>query len=439
MPQVKIHAKRGRKTGYRLPFEELIEISDDFTKASNKEKTVAVVNTLLALQRSYALDHERGGEMFHGAAIVKTKQGRWFLQANMHLPNAETTRNCAESNAITEARGVEGDKLEVSDIYFMGGMANFEQGQQFIRNEGQRNTPCGSCLDVIFNNRIKISGDTLVHMLPLNDGTKKLLPGNPDDPRTESELEPNRIFTRRISDLLPHLTKVINGAGGAISTMIQKSYEWLKDSHLTTAISSASLQGERIEASELESDSATSEDKLYAINRALMNAAKEYYQTSEVKPDRLSVAIVRSIDGHYFLARHASSKTLISTPNETVKAINSMISASMNHKLSDVFVVEFDEKQLSKLAESDDIMLKLPDGATREIIKKATPKNVALMTAKGFDGRSLRDSGAKVHIFLPNDPSRDDFKPDQHVYSYAIKELLPYGYNNPKSQHAVMR
>jgi hypothetical protein len=95
MVQLRITDQDGsNRFGYEKPFEEFVYLMRDLQGLESQEqKRLAIINKLLADQRSHALDHERGGAMFHGAAQVRTKQGRWLLQANMHLQNAETRQN----------------------------------------------------------------------------------------------------------------------------------------------------------------------------------------------------------------------------------------------------------------------------------------------------------------------------------------------------------
>ncbi len=128
--------------GYAFPHGQFTDLTERLNGLQTDDQILAMVNELLAEQRKFAWDHERGGEMFHGAALVRTRRGRWFLHANIHMPNAETSRGCAENNSATEARAREGAGFEAEELWFMGGKANYEKGQQFLDNIGQRNTPC---------------------------------------------------------------------------------------------------------------------------------------------------------------------------------------------------------------------------------------------------------------------------------------------------------
>jgi cytidine deaminase len=436
MPQIEIHNKRGRRVGYRLPFENLVEVdveTDGRDEPSANEKALAVANKLLALQRGFALDHERGGEMFHGAALIKTRRGRYFLQANIHLPNTEITRNCAETNSVTEARGREGERLEVADLWFMGGKANYEQGQPFIDGIGKRYSPCGSCLDVIYNSRLKISGDTIVHMIPLNDGTMKLLPGDPDDPRPQEEIEPNRVFSKKIKDLLPHVTKIISDTNGAIRDSAKHGYDWLKNGTIANMVIKAT-SAHQISIDDLQGADPSTDETKCRINEILMREARAYYQDAEVKPTKLSVAIVRDANGNYYLAKHANNGKVMATPNACAEAIGRMIDASVNSKLKDLFLVEFNEEQLASLETTKEMSINMPDGATRELIKKAA-KGTAWMTPLG----QTNYFGAKVHIYVPNNPDLNEFSPKTHIITHSIQELLPLAYSNPKGQAVAMR
>lgn len=447
MPQVKIsipgtsgksHTKpprkgSGKKIGYEFPFDGFTDVTKDFKGLSSEEQIVSVAARLLAKQREFALDHERGGLMYHGAALVRTKRGRWYLQANIHLPNAETTRNCAETNAITEARGREGERLEVVELYYTGGDANYEAGQPFVNNEGTHSTPCGSCRDVIYNNRLKVSGETVVHNLPLTDGKTPLVPGNPDDPRDVLDMAPNEVFTRRISQLLPHVSKVLDDRDGKTRAVMLDGYRWLQDPSVYKTITEAMLNRNMKEIRLHETDGSTLEEKMASIRKALAESAREYYQDADFKPHKLSVAIVRTTEGKYFIERYANNGEVLATSNAAVKAIGSMVSASTRNKITDVFYGEFDEKQMEDLMRGLPPKLMMTDGATSEIVKKAGPKNGAANNVLNLAGRPVSERGVMVHVFAPNDPRSNDFDPAIHVVSLGVHELLPYAYKNPKA------
>jgi len=438
MVQLRIADQDGsNRLGYEKPFEEFVDLTKDLQGLESKEqKRLAIINKLLADQRSHALDHERGGAMFHGAALVRTKQGRWLLQANMHLQNAETTRNCAEANVVTEARGHEGKELQIAELWFMGGRANFEAGQEFLGNVGQRNSPCGSCLDIIYNNRMRVGEDTIVHMVPLNDGTMSLLQGDPNDKRDATEIEHNRVFSRTIRDLLPNISYQLSDQSGSQKSMMSKGYEWVYNPSAWVAIGTAIQQERLIELKTLEGENKNPDERMLAINKLLMETAKDYYQKAKVKPKSMTVAIVRATDGKYYIGKHSKDGITPATPSAEFEAVGAMINASSNKRLTDIFIVSLDQKELATLSDpdgvTDDISMKMPDGATREILKKFSPRNGAAAQIRDFFGKTMDQSGGNVHVFLPNNPDSGEFDSKKHVISMTVKELLPYAFQNPK-------
>jgi cytidine deaminase len=417
---------------------------------TDEERRLAIVNKLLADQRAKAYDHERTGKMFHGAAIVKTKDGRWFLQANIHLKNSELTRDCGEANAAVEARGVEGDKFQIDEIWFMGGKANFEQGEIFLGNEGQRNSPCGSCLDIIYDHRLHVDGNTIVHMVPLNDGTQKLLRGDPNDTRAEHEIEPNRVFTRSIHALLPNVTFQLGDANGAQKEMMKRGYDWMQKPGLFKAVLNATEHHDMLDLGNFEGGSITDEKRMSKINSILMERAQQYYHDAKHKPTSLTIAIVRDQSGHYYMGKHSSDGTINATPSAELEAIGAMTNASSNNRLTDIFIVSLNEKELEELNGArlaKDIAVKMPDGATREIIKKFSPRNDDAKKIKDFFGKCMEPSNGHVHVFLPNNPywippgiegECPAFDPKKHVISMRVKELLPYAYKDPKGSNESM-
>ncbi len=441
MVQIRITDGDGsNRLGYEEPFGDFVDLTDKLQDLETQgEKRLAIVNKLLAGQRRHALDHEQGGPMFHGAALVRTKQGRWFLQANMHLQNSEITRNCAEANAITEARGYEGRELQITELWFMGGRANFDAGQAFLGNIGQLNSPCGSCSDVIYNNRIRFGGDTIVHMIPLNDGDMSLLEGNPNDEREASEIEPNRVFSRKIQDILPHMSVQLGDAASSKKNMVRQGYEWMHNPSAWQAIGTAIQKERLVELQSLEkADGATPDNIMAEINTLLMDTAKDYYQKSKIKPKSLTVAIVRATDGKYYMGKHSKDGITPATPSAEFEAIGAMINSSTNKRLTDVFIVNLNQKELATLSDpdgvADDISVKMPDGATREIIKKFSPRSGSAAQILDLFGKTMDRSGATIHVFLPNNPETKEFDPKEHVISKTIKELLPYAFQNPKAQ-----
>ena len=411
---------------------------------TDEERRLAIVNKLLADQRDLAVDHERKGRVFHGAAIIRTKQNRWFLNANMQLQRAETTRNCAEAATSSDARNHEGEQFAIAEIWYMGGKADNTTGEKFIDNIGQRNSPCGSCLDIIYDHRLHVDGNTIVHMVPLNDGTQKLLPGDPNDPRTEDKIESNRVFSRSIHTLLPNVTFQLGDANGAQKEMMKRGYEWMHHGGSWVAISNALGQDQLTHLSRLDELEKDKNKRMLAINNQLMSAAREYYADAKQKPTSLTIAIVRDQSGHYYIGKHSADGSINATPSAEFEAIGAMTNASSNNRLTDIFIVSLNKKELEELngAEPEkDISIKMPDGATREIIKKFSPRNDDARKIKDFFGKCMEPSNGHVHVFLPNNPywippgiegECPAFDPKKHVISTSVKELIPYAYKDPK-------
>ena len=182
-------------------YEELgefheVKIHRDIT--NQDERFLYIVNQMLVKTRDHAIDHEKTGEAFHGAALVRTKSGKFYAAPNIHLTHQKTTRQCAEVNAITAAINAEGQDVEITDLWFEGGKTNLDKGISILPDQlGKRFCPCPSCRDVIWNNK-NLEEDTKVHLLPINDGKWHLIP---DDGR--EELEPNQVMTRNIRELFP--------------------------------------------------------------------------------------------------------------------------------------------------------------------------------------------------------------------------------------------
>lgn len=441
MVQVRITTNHGaNRLGYERPFEDFIDLTDQLAgHDSEKAKQLAIINRLLAEQREHAWDHEHGGAMFHGAAILRTESGQWFLSANTQLQSPETTRSCAEANAAIEARGREGKDMHIAELWFMGGKANYERGEAFLSPTGQRFTPCGSCLDIIHNHRNRVGPETVVHMVPLNDGKMQLLLGNPEDIRPANEIEPNRVFSRYIRMLLPNVSYQLSDANGSQKHMMIEGYEWIRNPSNWQAIADAIQNDKLLRLKQLEEEMADPNERLNVMNSILMETARDYYQKSRSKPHILTIAIIRATDGKYYIGKYTRDRSTPASPDAEFEAIGNMIDSSPNKRITDVFIANFNDKELGSISsawsesQSDDISLHMPNGATREIIKKYSPRSEVADKVKDFFGRYVGENGANVHVFLSNNPELKNFDPQKHVISFKIKDLIPYGYQNPKN------
>jgi cytidine deaminase len=438
MVQIRIADENGaNRFGYEKPFGDFTDLTKELEGMdSQPERRLAIINKILAAQRPYALDHERSGVMFHGAALVRTKQDHWFLQANIHVHNRDTSRNCAEANAATEALGLEGKSMAIAELYFMGGRANYDDQKEFLGNEGQRNSPCGSCLDVIFNHRIPVGGETIVHMLPLNDGNLKLAPGNPEDPRQENEIAPDEVFTRSIGKLLPNVSALLPDSKGTLKKKMSRGYEWVHDPSAWQAIGSALQQQSLEELEILEHSSVNKQARLEAVNTVLMDTAKAYYQEARVKPHTMTIAIVRATDGKYYMGKYSRDGSTPATPAADFEALGAMINASPDKRMTDIFIVNLSQHELETISDPegirDDISVKMPDGAAREILKKFSARNSTAEHIKDFLSKAMESSNGNIYVFLPNDPNDKKFNANRHVIHTTVKELLPYAFQNPK-------
>jgi len=188
----------------------------------------------------------------------------------------------------------------------------------------------------------------------------------------------------------------------------------------------------------LESGEATEEMRLNAVNRALMQAARDYYQDAKADGNStfhtLSVAIIRATDGHYYIGRTIKNGHTSASSAAEIKALEQAINASSRNNITDIFVVNFSAEELQHLQEqpqAQGLDIKIPDGATRERLKKTSPPPSSMQ--KDFFGR-VCNQGCQVHVFLPNNPARDEFDPKRHMLRFSIQDLLPYGYRNPKAE-----
>lgn len=405
---------------------------------SDRDRFIAVVNNLLAEERLKAKDHDYdlGGEMFYGAALVKTKNGNYFVSPNIHVQNAKTTRNCAEANAITGAVQVEGTKrTEITDVWFMGGRADLDKAIKIVpRDSGRRYSPCGSCCDAIWNHGIKLPGnvtkETTVHMLPLNDGTWRL---KQDDGRPQKELESNQIMSRKISELLPSEFHIADEAG-KLKDSIRRGWEYINDRDTVRAMGAAVKNNALVALGNMKDKPAG--EIVSAINKLMMESAKDLINNSVHPIRKIRIAVVRMDNGEYFMGTSTENGVAPASSNAEVQAIERAGEEWLRgHRLTDVFIMAIDAEQMPKLlkefehAPASHLDVHMPDGATRERISKNSPYERE--TVEDVFGNHIdHANGANVHIIMPNNIT--DFDPDQHVVTRSLQQLLPYRYSFPK-------
>jgi hypothetical protein len=173
-------------------------------------------------------------------------------------------------------------------------------------------------------------------MIPLNDGNMQLLEGNPNDTREASEIEPNRVFSRRIQNILPYLPLQIDDAKGSKKSMMRNGYEWMYNASSWKAIGTAIQQDRLVELKSLEKNNkAKPEEMMIEINALLMETAKDYYQKSKVKPKSLTVAIVRATDGKYYMGKHSKDGATPATPSAEFSE-NFLITSGLKAKTSSI-------------------------------------------------------------------------------------------------------
>ena len=447
MPSVSLLESHQGKRGYRIAKSDTVDIEDilkehDISHKNKDAVRLAIINKLLADRRPYARDHEATGEMFHGSALVKTTTGNWYVSNNIHVHGVDTTRNCAEANAVTEAIAHEGLNVKIKELYFMGGKGNYDIAEPMITPEGTVIPPCGSCLDVIQRFASHFGGETVIHMLPLNEGDLHLKAGILHDTRPPSELEGNEVFSRTIKELFPLQALVLDDSNNTRKPIIKTGYQAVMDHSAHLAVQDArsrrtqELQ-ELTHLSELDKDGVDVTARMQVVNKVLMEQARSYYQQfrDDQKPEEMTIAIVRSDDGQYYIGKHVKNSTLQATIDAEQKAINDMYNNNPNERFTDIFVVHFSNKQLEVLNKAKDdsgITIEMPSGANREFLKKAAAQRI-LQQTKGFMGTDFGQANGGVHVFLPNDPNKEDFDPKRHVISLTMKELIAHPYKAPKT------
>ena len=401
---------------------------------------LAAVNHVLAKQRKYAWDHEAHdpehaghGDMFYGAALLKTKDGKFYLTSNHHVHADPMSRNCAEANAVTEAaQDVKKNELQVEELWFMGGKGNFSEGIVSLPGEeGKHYSPCGSCLDVIRNNRLHNGTETKIHMLPLNNGSWIIQPDRGKEKTLRTEVK-----TRTIEQLFPRITAIMDREG-KLKQDIEHGWQFLNDPATVKAIEQ-SFDAGRIKL--LEGEEAHGADPsviLCDIDKIMMETlAKEHQRENMPALKRATVAIVRTEDGSYRMGLYYDDGKTTATPSAPVNAIQN----AGRKKVTDIFVLQVNMKDMPALIErfheqktADVDAMELP-GAQLDRIFKTRPKGRSEFKDYSGQKHNVAD-GPMVHMFQVNDPREFDSKRD--VQSYQVRHCLPEAFQSPKTTGAV--
>jgi cytidine deaminase len=434
MTQVRIDTALQRGYGTLDGFTP-VDIPEDIQHDDAKQ--LYVINNLLAEQRKKAWDHERGGEMFHGAALIRTKAGKYYMAANIHLQNPKTTRNCAEANAATSAVNVEGIDMEITDLWFMGGKGDLEQAIEIMPSDyGRLNTPCGSCLDVIWNNRLgRMNGamntQTQVHMLPLNQGG---IPLKPDNGCHISEREPDQVMTRSIRQLLPFVRCVMPDVDGEVKRSVRAGWELINEPLTMHAVGRALQSDALLHLNQMKD--ASKDELLREVNNVMVDALHDLCVKSQVPLKSARVAVVRLDGGEYYMGVSLENGYTTAMQPAESDAIQSALRAHpTSHAITDMFVMGVDfEKMPERIQHWEehprmDVHDDTIDGAARDRLSKAGPRGTQVM--EDVLGRRVdKKTGASVHVILLND--KESFHPDTHMVTRSVQQLLPYRFISPK-------
>ncbi|GEM_PF-6977806 len=409
-----------------------VEIPRDITNL--EEKFLYVVSNLLASERKNAWDHERdfNEDMFFGAALIKTINNQYYVSANVHLQNDKTSRCCAEANAITNAVTKESIYTQISDVWFMGGKGNAAKNIDIYPNEeGQRVSPCGSCRDVIFNNKL-LSANTRIHMLPLNDGSWHLTADNGCAP---DKLNRNQVMTRTIDELLPKMPHIVVDNSGKIKTTMQAGWELINDPHVSQAIGEAFRADKLNVLSGMKNKSP--EQVLRLVNELMVDSLADINAKSinnGLPPMKIAkIAVVKLDNGEFYQGISYVNPKVSAMQSAESDAIQNALKNHPGHHITDIFVMSVDFEKTPEIIASEKstpVEINMPDGAIRDRISKVGPRHDQIFRDI-FDKKIDKESGASIHVMILN--NKTDFNPKLHVHSFSLRELLPFRFMNPKA------
>jgi len=406
-------------------------------EVTNQDKRfLYIVNQMLVKTRDHAIDHERTGEAFHGAALVRTKSGKFYAAPNIHLTHQKTTRQCAEVNAITSAINAEGQDVEITDLWFEGGKTNLDKGIRIIPDQlGKRFCPCPSCRDVIWNNK-NLPEDTKIHLLPINDGKWHLIP---DDGSTE--LKENQVMTRTIRELFPHRNARLNNINSKeFKQVLEKGWQLINDKENIKAISGAVFDRENMDKLSAATGKKP-EEAIKIINDSMIDKIHDLYNRPNTPPQNIRVAVVRLENGEYYMGTSLEGKGITSMQSAESEAVQASQTSDTNKAITDIFVIDMDQERIKNILETkdnkklNDLKLKMPDGSARDrIIKNSPNKEGDFFNI--FGEQIDKESGANVHMILLN--NKADFDMKKHMVSFSIADLVPFRYINPKMSAGEM-
>ncbi len=415
-------------TGYRT-LDGFVEIPVD-PSMGDQQKMLTIVNHLLAHHRQFAWDHEAKahqgqGEMFYGAALLRTAENKYYLTANTHLKDSSATRDCAEANGATEAvQDVLANKMEIEEIWFMGGKGDRSKGTLTLPGEfGRRNTPCGSCLDVINSHKLKNGHETLAHMLPLNEGDWKLIP---DHGNHKGALAKHQVMTRAIGELLPYTSIFISDLSNRLKPVIMRGMDYLQSNKPADTLSYAMKPGDITTAIDAEAP-------MESMHRILMDTVRqEYGKREDGSLRKCTATVVRTTNGSYHLGVYIDDGKTLATPDSVYNAIQN----ALGEPITDSFVLSVDFPREASLRESyqrdakHSVKVTPPSGDMRNRITKARAKDNTHHT--DYHGKGMGpNQKPTLHMLLPVAP--DEFKPAHHVQTVNSDKMIPYGYTNPKN------
>jgi hypothetical protein len=125
------------------------------------------------------------------------------------------------------------------------------------------------------------------------------------------------------------------------------------------------------------------------------------------------------------------------TPTGEFGAIHHTLGVSPEPKITDLFVLHIDTKEMQQWETRWDnepdgpVPVKMIDGDIRDRLRKFRPNSNAAQNIRNFFGNRMDEEiGGTVHAFVPND--KTDFDMHTHVLSLTVRELLPYAFSNPK-------
>jgi len=434
---VQISIDEQKLDGYRT-FDGFVEVKlppmdANLTPFERESRRLTLINRILAEQRHIAWDHEferheGKNEFWHGAALIETNDGRFFLDSNAHLLNSPAIRNCAEALGATDAFQHRGYGTRIKRLYFMGGRADISHDLPLLPDEeGKRYTPCGSCLDVIN----KLSDDkTQITLFPANSGSWEILPYEPG--KSMDQLAREQVYDTTVKELLPHLSVHRADAQGKIKETLRAAWDYIRDAEKWQALSRA----EELHLLDKELPNLPAKEAMREINALMMQRMKKMYHDSEGEVTTGSVVVIRSDDGRYYIGTARSNPRTSDLHPAMDHAIQNMLDGDMLQHATDIFLMSCDFERFPNLFAkwkenpAQPVTVPMPDGDARERAKKVTSADAV----PDMQGTVLSAKSANFHILLPNNVK--DFDPDIHKVDFTLRDLLPHAYVNPRSLRA---